>query len=80
MSTIDSRLAQMLEKLKAQHFRITPQRIAVLKILAQSNGHPSVDDIYDQVKRDFPTTSLATIYKTVTLTKTVEKATLFGGG
>jgi Fur family peroxide stress response transcriptional regulator len=63
------RFDTMLGKLKARGFRITPQRIAVLKILAVSNGHPSVEGIYEQVSRDFPTTSLATVYKTVTLLK-----------
>ena len=63
------RLDQILAKLKQRDFRITPQRLAVLRILASSNGHPSVDKIFEQVKRDFPTTSLATVYKTVTLLK-----------
>ncbi|MBW1706302.1 MAG: transcriptional repressor [Deltaproteobacteria bacterium] len=63
------RLDQMLAKLREQKFRITPQRLAILKILAVSDGHPSVEQIFKQVKADFPTTSLATLYKTVTLLK-----------
>jgi Fur family peroxide stress response transcriptional regulator len=43
--------------------------MAVLKILAASQGHPSVEQIYNQVKSDFPMTSLGTIYKTVGLLK-----------
>jgi Fur family peroxide stress response transcriptional regulator len=64
-----TRTEKMLGKLKERDFRITPQRLAVLKILAASDGHPSVDRIYEQVKTDFPTTSLATVYKTLTLLK-----------
>jgi Fur family peroxide stress response transcriptional regulator len=67
------RLEQMLAKLKAHNFRITPQRLAVLKILAASVDHPSVERIYEQVKAAFPTTSLATIYKTITLLKEVNE-------
>jgi len=48
---------------------LTPQRMAVLKILATSKGHPSVVQIHQEVQVDFPMTSLATIYKTVTLLK-----------
>jgi Fur family peroxide stress response transcriptional regulator len=48
---------------------LTPQRMAVLRILATSDGHPSVEQIYDRVRQDFPMTSLGTIYKTVTLLK-----------
>jgi len=72
------RFDTMLGKLKERGFRITPQRIAVLKILAASNGHPSVDEIYEQVRKDFPTTSLATVYKTVTLLKELKEILQLG--
>ena len=65
----ERRLDQMLLKLKDHDFRITPQRLAVLKVLAASDGHPSVERIYDTVRAQFPTTSIATIYKTVALLK-----------
>jgi Fur family peroxide stress response transcriptional regulator len=72
------RLNKMLESLRERHFRITPQRIAVLKILASSEGHPSVEEIYEEVKKDFPTTSLATVYKTVTLLKELNEVLELG--
>jgi Fur family peroxide stress response transcriptional regulator len=78
MPKTESRLEHMLEKLKAEHFRITPQRIAVLRILSQSSGHPSVETIYNEVQRDFPTTSLATVYKTVTLLKELNEVLELG--
>ena len=65
------RLETMIESLKESNFRITPQRLAVLKVLSKSDGHPSVEDIFKQVKPTFPTTSLATIYKTVNLLKEI---------
>jgi Fur family peroxide stress response transcriptional regulator len=43
--------------------------MAVLRILAESSAHPSAQDIYRQVQVDFPMTSLATVYKTITLLK-----------
>jgi Fur family peroxide stress response transcriptional regulator len=58
----------MIAALRQGGYRLTPQRLAVLGILAQSQ-HPSVEVIYQQVRQQFPTTSLATIYKTVTLLK-----------
>lgn len=78
MPAQDIRLTRMLETLKQHNFRITPQRIAVLRILALSNGHPSVEQIYEEVKRDFPTTSLATVYKTVTLLKELNEVLELG--
>lgn len=68
-ATPEQRLFQMLEKLKSRNFRITPQRLAVLRILAASENHPSAEQIYEQVRSEFPTTSIATIYKTVSLLK-----------
>ena len=38
-------------------------------MVATSAGHPSVEQVYESLKADFPTTSLATVYKTVTLLK-----------
>ena len=65
------RLNKMVEKLRDHGHRITPQRLAILKVLASSDGHPSVEQIYDRVKSDFPTTSLATVYKNVALMKSL---------
>jgi Fur family peroxide stress response transcriptional regulator len=45
----------------------------VLKVLAVSEGHPSVERIYEIVRAEFPTTSLATIYKTVALLKRINE-------
>ena len=63
------RLNIMLGKLKEHNFRITPQRVAILNELASSDTHPSVENVYEQVKKSFPTTSRATVYKTVALLK-----------
>ena len=69
----EQRLNQMLSKLKEHDFRITPQRLAVLKVLAVSEGHPTVERIYETVRAQFPTTSIATIYKTVKLLKQINE-------
>ena len=63
------RLDQMLKVLREKGCRLTPQRLALLKIIASSEGHPSVEQMYDLLKPVFPTTSLATIYKTLSLLK-----------
>ena len=75
---IEQRLNQMLSKLKDHNFRLTPQRLAVLKVLAVSEGHPTVDRIYETVRADFPTTSIATIYKTVNLLKQLNEVLELG--
>ena len=66
-------MTQMLSRLKSEDFRITPQRLLVIRILAESEGHPTVEQIYEEVKAEFPTTSLATVYKTISLLKEVNE-------
>jgi len=65
----EKRLEHMLEKLKADDFRITPQRHAVLKALAHRHDHPSAESIYSELIEHYPTMSLATVYKTINLLK-----------
>ena len=75
---VKQRLDQMLSKLKDHDFRITPQRVAVIKVLAASEGHPTVETIYEKVRTQFPTTSLATIYKTVSLLREINEVLELG--
>ncbi|MGQ9689134.1 MAG: Fur family transcriptional regulator [Desulfobaccales bacterium] len=63
------RFKQMVTVLKAKGHRLTPQRLAILKILAKSDGHPSAETIFEQVRATFPTTSLATVYNTINMLK-----------
>ncbi len=77
-ANIEQRLNQMLSKLKEHDFRLTPQRLAVLKVLAVSEGHPTVERIYEKVRAEFPTTSIATIYKTVNLLKQLNEVLELG--
>jgi Fur family peroxide stress response transcriptional regulator len=69
MNDPESRLEMLTQKLRQRDYRLTPQRLAVLKILVRSDEHPSVEQIYDQVKVGFPMTSLGTVYKTITMLK-----------
>jgi hypothetical protein len=62
MSDPDVRLQELVRKFNERGHRMTPQRMAVLRILADSDGHPSLQRIYDQVKLGFSMTSLGTIY------------------
>ena len=65
----EQRMAAMVQRLKEAECRITPQRLAILEVLVQSDGHPSADDIYRQLVKSFPTMSPATVYKTLSLLK-----------
>lgn len=60
-----NRYDEMVDALRENGLRLTPQRMAVVKYLAENRDHPSVEQLYEAVRPNFPTTSLATIYKTV---------------
>jgi Fur family peroxide stress response transcriptional regulator len=74
----EERMAQMLAKIKGRDFRMTPQRLAIVRILAASEDHPSVDEIYREVRARFPTTSIATVYKTISLLKELNEVLELG--
>jgi Fur family peroxide stress response transcriptional regulator len=61
----------IIQKLRDNGHKITPQRLAIVDILAKSERHPSVEDIYDQIIKDFPTMSLATVYRNIVLIKSL---------
>lgn len=65
----DQRLNELLERLRRRRHRLTPQRMAILRILTSTEGHLSVEQIHEHVKAEFPMTSLATVYKTISLLK-----------
>ena len=66
-----ARLDQVTARLKTTGYRLTPQRLAILRALIGSHQHPSVEQIYRQVRQDFPTTSLATVYNTLECLKSL---------
>ncbi len=71
MADSDERFDSIVKKLKENNHKLTPQRLAVVKILATSQGHPNVENIYEQIRKDFPTMSLATVYRNVMLLKSL---------
>ncbi|MFZ7125610.1 MAG: Fur family transcriptional regulator [Desulfobacterales bacterium] len=80
METLSNRVRQIVDTLKANGHRVTPQRLAILKEFADSRLHPGVETVYAAVKPNFPTTSLATVYKTVALLKALGEAMEIGFG
>lgn len=50
--------------LKDFGLKATPQRLAVLDVL-DARKHPTIDELYAQIKKKYPSVSLATVYKNV---------------
>lgn len=58
---------------KERKLKLTPQRIAVYMYLKSTKEHPSAETIYKVLQKDYPTMSLATVYKAL---KTLVKVNL----
>lgn len=71
MADFQNRFETIIQRLRDNGHKITPQRLAIARILAESQGHPSVENIYDRVRIDFPTMSLATVYRNIILIKSL---------
>lgn len=48
--------------LREHNLKATNQRVAILLIM-EEKGHISIEDLYSKIKLDFPSISLATLYK-----------------
>lgn len=54
--------------LKEKGLKVTNQRLLVLEVLAKSpDKHLTAEEIYEEVKSDYPEIGLATVYRTIQL-------------
>jgi len=63
------RFDELIAKLRENNFRLTPQRVELVRLIASSEGHPSAAQLYAKIKTQFPTMSPATVYKTLAMLK-----------
>jgi len=68
------RFAAMAGKLKESGLNSTPQRLAIMRVLAENKGHPSVEEICRSLRRRFPGISQATVYRNIMLIKSLGEA------
>lgn len=59
----------MVAALRQRGHRLTPQRLAVLRVLASRTDHPSAEQIYRRLQPEYPMLSPATVYKTLDMLK-----------
>lgn len=58
-------MEKIIDRYKGKGFKLTPQRMAILKFLEGNTRHPTAEDIYTEIKKQFPTVSFATVYNTI---------------
>ena len=56
-------------RFKAQGLKVTPQRAAIYKALAETTSHPTAEALFQQVAKDYPMISPNTVYYTLSTLK-----------
>lgn len=58
---------QLITMLREKGFKVTPQRLTICKSVLSSKKHPTVEQVYEAIQKQYPTISLATVYQTLHL-------------
>src|SRR3972149_1772332 len=58
-------MSVIIARPRGREFKLTPQRLAILKYLDGNTSHPTADDIFTNIKKAYPTVSFATVYNTL---------------
>ena len=56
-------------RFKAHGLKVTPQRAAIYKALAETTSHPTAEALFQQVSQDYPMISPNTVYYTLSTLK-----------
>ena len=72
-------MQDFVTKCRCAGLRVTPQRIAVYKALAESREHPSADSLYRKVKQTMPSISLDTVNRTLLTFVEIDAASVVEG-
>jgi Fur family transcriptional regulator, ferric uptake regulator len=58
--------------LKEKGYKITPQRRALLKVIASHHDHLSPEAIYEITKQEYPSIGRVTVYRTLEILNTLD--------
>ncbi len=60
-------MSELINALKAEGLRMTPQRAIIFEAIEKLDGHITAEDIFEEVQQVNPYINLATIYRTLEL-------------
>jgi Fe2+ or Zn2+ uptake regulation protein len=64
-ATPSKRAERMLAGVRAAGLKLTPQRMAIVRELAEDETHPTAQEIFERLRPSLPTMSFATVYNTL---------------
>lgn len=66
--------------LRNKFLKVTPQRVAIYEYLLGTTAHPTAQTIYLEIKKQFPSISFATVYKTLNILRDADLILEFNVG
>ena len=60
---------RVVETLRDQGYRLTPQRMLILSVVEKGDGHLGVDEVFRRAKESYPYMDITTVYRTLHLLK-----------
>jgi Fe2+ or Zn2+ uptake regulation protein len=58
-------IERMLAGVRAAGLKLTPQRLAIVRELAEDESHPTAQELFERLRPSMPTMSFATVYNTL---------------
>jgi Fe2+ or Zn2+ uptake regulation protein len=65
MRSEGERASTMLRDLRRANLKLTPQRLAIVRLFAGDRSHPTAQDLFERLRPSFPSMSFATVYNTL---------------
>ena len=62
---LETRTREFAEESRRKGLSVTHQRLAIFRELASTDTHPTAEDIFGKLRKQFSTLSFATVYKTL---------------
>ncbi len=69
---------ELTSALKQAGLRLTPQRLAICRFLAESKDHPTAAMIYEHLRPQYPSLSAMTVYNTLNTLVELGKVNVLG--
>ena len=60
---------KLIESLRKKGYKLTPQRLQIIKLLSHDRSHPGAMDILEKVRQKAPKISMSTVYYTLDMLK-----------
>lgn len=66
-NNIEVKVHEKVNVLREHHIPLTTTRLVLLRFISKNIGHYSAEDIYETLKEEYPSLSIATVYNNMSL-------------